>query len=155
MTDRRPRWRNALVPISLAAVLLTGCGTADSTADVSPLSARLAQIDQSLAAKRFEQARRDLAALAAATKASRDAGELSTSRADTILDAIVALRTTLPAPATSATPKPTPTQTPTQVPTQTTRPTTGTTGTSGTSGTGSVAKPSGGKGKGKGGGKGR
>jgi len=111
MTGLR-RW----VPVALAAVLLAGCGAADPSVELSPLSARLAQIDQSLAAQRFEQARRDLAALATATKAARADGELSATRADAILDAIIALRATLPVPAPAATP------TPTSQPTATTKP---------------------------------
>lgn len=109
MTGRK-RW--GLVPVALVAALVTGCGSTDTTVELSPLSARLAQIDQSLASQRFEQARRDLAALATATKNARADGELSSTSADRILDAIIALRATLPVPAPAATPTPTPTPTP-------------------------------------------
>ncbi len=146
------RRRSALVPMVLGAVLLagTGCGAEESTVEVSPLSARLAQIDESLASKRFEQARRDLAALAAATKASRSAGEVSATRADAILDAIIALRTTLPTPKPAPAPKPTPTPTPTPTvaapPAQPSAPTTTTTTTTkpdGDQGSGGKGKPDG------------
>jgi hypothetical protein len=103
-----------LVPAALAAVLLTGCGDAEPEAELSPLQVRLAQIDRSLVDHRFAQVRGDLAALAADTRAARDAGDVSAVRADAILDAIIALRATLPV----ATPTPTPTPTPSPVATQ-------------------------------------
>lgn len=109
---RRTTW--ALAPVVLA-VLLSGCGSTEPTVALPPLSARLAQIDEALAAKRFELARRDLAALAAETKAARAAGELSASRADQILDAIVVLRAALPVPVSAVTPTATPTPTPTPI----------------------------------------
>lgn len=115
------RWRSGFVPFALVAVIASGCGAAEPTIEVTPLSARLAQIDQSLAAQRFEQARRDLAALAAETKAARANGELASARADAILDAIVALRATLPAP-TPTTPTTAPTPTPEPAPVAPTRP---------------------------------
>lgn len=109
---RGPRRVAVLVP-ALLVVLLSGCGTTPTPDAVTPLSVRLAQIDESLAANRFEEARRDLTALAAQTKAARDGGEISASRADAILDAIVALRSALPAPPSTPAATPTPTPTPT------------------------------------------
>lgn len=108
---RRPRRIEVLVP-ALLVVLLTGCGGTPTPDAVTPLSVRLAQIDESLASDRFEEARRDLTALAAQTKAARDRGEISASRADAILDAIVALRSALPTPTSTAAATPTPTPTP-------------------------------------------
>lgn len=108
---RGPRRIAVLVP-ALLVVLLTGCGSTPTPDAVTPLSVRLAQIDESLAANRFAEARRDLTALAAQTKAARDGGEISASRAGAILDAIVALRSALPAPTATPAPTPTPTTTP-------------------------------------------
>lgn len=139
---RAGRWVGLCASWALAGALLTGCGAADPEIELSPLSARLAQIDQSLAAQRFEQARRDLTALAAAVKGARSDGELSATRSDEILDAIVALRASLPAPTPAASPTPTPTPTPT-------RPT-GTTGGVEQPGEPKDAGPEKGKGKGKG-----
>lgn len=136
------RPRLVLAGLLLGVLVLTGCGAADPVAE-SPFATRLAQIDRSLAARHFVQARSDLSSLAAETRAARDAGDLGRASAEAILRAIAGLKATLPA----ATPTPTPTATPTVTPTATPGPVTAPAGTASEKPAKGPGKP-GGKGKG-------
>lgn len=108
------------VAVALSGLLLAGCGTAvpeEPAAQAAPLAARLSQVDESLAAHRFNQATNDLVALAAQTRSELAAGDLDAGAARRILAAIDAIRATLPAPPKpTTTPAPTPTLRPQSTP---------------------------------------
>lgn len=96
------------VGLAAAAALLAataGCGTTTVTPGeaVPKLRTILSQVDTALAERQYADARKALDSLVRATTAARDAGQLSTEQADSILAAAAQLTADLPRPAPTPT----------------------------------------------------
>lgn len=92
-----------------AAVLLvaTGCGQGAAPADQVPaLAQALDQVDDAIAAEKYDSARGSIDDLVDVTVEARDGGDLDPGEADRILAAAARLRSALPAADSTSTPGP-------------------------------------------------
>src|SRR3954471_12206101 len=92
----RPR-----LAVAAAAVLAaTACGAPAPPGELVPaLRTQLTQVDQTITAEDYTQARDDLDALAAQTATARDEGRITPDQADRLLAAITRVTVNLPEPA--------------------------------------------------------
>ncbi|AEG43236.1 hypothetical protein [Isoptericola variabilis] len=94
-----------LAAAGTAALLVTGCAAEPGPdGPVPELAAVYSSIEDALSAERYDEARRDLRRLVAATESARAAGDLDEARADRVLAAAARLLATLPDPDPRATP---------------------------------------------------